>query len=144
MKRHEALAPLSREHHESLILAQLLKINAPVYDGMPVLLNEKIEYALAVYNDHIKDHFKKEEAILDKLSGLNKELDWLIAEIKEEHKKVTGYFNSMDAVIPDIELMNSTGVALELHIRKEERLLFPLIQRICNEAMFREIENILS
>ncbi|MBS1654586.1 MAG: hemerythrin domain-containing protein [Bacteroidetes bacterium] len=144
MKRHEALAPLSREHHESLILAQLLKINAPVYDGLPVLLNEKIEYALAVYNDHIKDHFKREEAILDKLNGLNEELDWLIAEIKEEHKTVTGYFNSMDAVIPDIELMNSTGVALEIHIRKEERLLFPLIQRICNEAMFREIENILS
>ena len=35
MKRHEALAPLSREHHGTLILAQLLKKGAPVYKGLP-------------------------------------------------------------------------------------------------------------
>jgi hemerythrin-like domain-containing protein len=143
MKRHEALAPLSREHHESLILAQLLKSGAPVYTGLPVLLNEKVEYALAVYNDHIKDHFRKEELVLEKLKGLNEELDWLTAQIKEDHKQIAGYFDSMDAVIPAVELMNDAGVTLENHIRKEERVLFPLIQRLCNEPMLMEIQNLL-
>jgi hemerythrin-like domain-containing protein len=143
MKRHEALAPLSREHHESLILAQLLKKDAPVYNGLPALLNEKIEYAQAVYNDHIKDHFKREEIVLEKIRGLDNKLDKLADEIKEEHRQVAAYFDSMGAVFPVIELMNAAGIALENHIRKEERVLFPLIQMICNESMLKEIENLL-
>jgi len=34
MKRHEALAPFSREHHGALILAQVMKKGAPAYKGI--------------------------------------------------------------------------------------------------------------
>jgi hypothetical protein len=35
MKRHEALIPLSRDHHGTLILARLLRSDAPPYKGLP-------------------------------------------------------------------------------------------------------------
>ena len=45
MKREEALAPLSREHHSTLILAQLLKKDAPVYHQLPAEPWDKAKYA---------------------------------------------------------------------------------------------------
>lgn len=35
MERDESLAPLSREHHTTLLLAQLLRLEDPKYKGMP-------------------------------------------------------------------------------------------------------------
>ena len=70
MKRHEALAPLSREHHSTLMLAQLLKKNAPVYKGLPTNAKDKAEYAFQQFETIIKNHFKQEEIILRKAKDL--------------------------------------------------------------------------
>jgi iron-sulfur cluster repair protein YtfE (RIC family) len=40
--------------------------------------------------------------------------------------------------------LDQLGKDLELHIRKEERQLFPLIQENCNEQILNSIEMILS
>ena len=40
--------------------------------------------------------------------------------------------------------LDTLGNALEIHIRKEERELFPLIEETCNEAeLLTAIDNIL-
>ena len=65
MKRHEALAPLSREHHEALILAQLLKKGVPAYKGLPTDTAGKISYARQLYADKLRRHFLDEEKILE-------------------------------------------------------------------------------
>ena len=68
MKRHEALAPLSREHHNTLMLAQLLKKDAPVYKGLPANVKDKAVYALQQFEEMIKDHFQQEEIIFEKIN----------------------------------------------------------------------------
>ena len=40
--------------------------------------------------------------------------------------------------------MDELGKALEIHVRKEERELFPLIEESCNEAQMKAIEHSLS
>ena len=39
--------------------------------------------------------------------------------------------------------MNELAVKLEDHIRKEERVLFPLLQEQCNETVLAEIHELL-
>ncbi|MEO5967208.1 MAG: hypothetical protein ABIP68_03280, partial [Ferruginibacter sp.] len=84
MKRHESIAPLSREHHANLILAQLLKSDVADYKGMPTEPLEKRAYALNKYNEGIKEHFAKEEKLFDVIMH-HSQLSFLINEIKEEH-----------------------------------------------------------
>lgn len=138
MKRSEAIAPLSREHHLTLILVRLLKKNASEYAGLPKTAGDKIKYALQQYKDHIKDHFHKEEVILSKAKDCNPEISSLAAEIFEEHKQLDKLFKSLAAPSDEVVAMNDLAAALETHIRKEERVLFPLLEKHCSKELLHE------
>lgn len=144
MKRHPALAHLSRDHHPALMLAQLLKQNAPVYKGLPADTEGKLQYALKFYQDDLITHFEEEEEMMEMVGGINPELDEKIKEIKAEHILLHGLFNSLGASADVIPHMNTLGMHLEKHIRKEERELFPLVEKNCDEQMMDAIEKILT
>lgn len=139
MKRHEAIAPLSRDHHGALILAHLLKKNAPLYRRLPANTKDKIEYAQQQFEADIKKHFQQEEMILDKLKGLHEDIDKLSEEIRQEHRQLTILFHTLHTASAAEETMDILGATLEAHIRKEERVLFPLLQQHCNEEMLNWI-----
>jgi iron-sulfur cluster repair protein YtfE (RIC family) len=140
MKRHETLAPLSREHHDALILAQLLKKNAPVYKGLPQLPKDKAKYATGFYHSNLQQHFKQEEQMLHKVKQYNSKIEEITAEIIYEHEQLTQLFISLDKTAGLEATMDTLGKALEAHIRKEERTLFPLIQEHCPEEILNSIE----
>ncbi|HNU89159.1 MAG TPA: hemerythrin domain-containing protein [Ferruginibacter sp.] len=143
MKRIEALAPLSRDHHGSLILAQLLKKGAPAYNGLPHTVEGKIAYARQLFGKEIKEHFRKEELVLDKAKDCHEAIGRISEEIKAEHKELTALFLSLDTV-SDAEIkMDELGNKLEEHIRKEERVLFPLLQQYCPEELLLQIHRVL-
>jgi len=139
MKRHESIAPLSRDHHNTLLLAQLLKKNAPVYRDMPVDTAGKVKYALQQFEAHIKKHFLQEEKMLETAKDCSPEINRLAGEIKTEHLALTGLFNALETAIDPVETMNTLAELLETHIRKEERVLFPLLQQECSEEMLQQI-----
>jgi len=132
MKRHEAIAPLSREHHQALILAQLLKTNAPDYKGLPSTIVGKIEYAKNFYAEHLISHFKKEEEVLSLILVKHPTFSIWVKEINDEHQSLAEKFNQLDTEISDAASLHQIGILLEQHIRKEERQLFPLIESICS------------
>jgi iron-sulfur cluster repair protein YtfE (RIC family) len=140
MKRHETLAQLSREHHGALLLAQLLKKDAPAYKGLPTLPEEKLIYAVNFYKANLQAHFIKEEELLAKVKQYHPELEKLTVEINNEHRQLTTLFNTLDKENNRIDLLDALGKALESHIRKEERVLFPLIQQYCPEEILGTIE----
>lgn len=143
MKRHPSLAHLSRDHHPALILAQLLKRNTPAYKGMPTDTAGKIAYAKKFYLAELITHFEQEEKMMDMLGGLNPQLDVLIKEIRAEHVQIRQLFSGLengDTIIA----MDTLGNALDQHIRKEERELFPLIEKSCDRAMMESIEKLLT
>ncbi len=143
MKRHEAIAPLSREHHTSLILAQLLKKNAPAYKGLPDTIAEKATYAQELFQNSIQKHFEQEEAMLDLVTDCDAELTSITKEIKNEHKDLTVLFHSLETATDLTGTMDTLGTALEKHIRKEERILFPLLQLHCSDEQFQQIYKLL-
>lgn len=143
MKRHEALAPLSRDHHGTLILAQLLKKNAPEYKGLPVTSKEKVSYAMQQFDQHIEKHFQQEEMMLDMVKNCHPEINELGIQIANEHKQLKALFLLLDNADDLEKIMDELGNALEAHIRKEERVLFPLVQEHCPEDKLQEISILL-
>jgi iron-sulfur cluster repair protein YtfE (RIC family) len=139
MKRIEALAPLSRDHHLTLILAQLLKKSAPAYKGLPVSAEDKIIYAQQQFEKEIRNHFEKEERVLDKAIESNEAIKRISEEIKAEHKELETLFLSLDTVSNPADRMDELGRKLEAHIRKEERVLFPLLQQHCSNDLLKDI-----
>lgn len=140
MKRHEALAPLSREHHEALILAQLLKKDAPAYKGLPQLPKDKAVYAANFYHNNLRKHFLQEEQMLEKVKQYHIQIEEITPEIIYEHQHLTRLFISLDNTAAVEATMDALGKALEAHVRKEERILFPLIQQHCPEAILNTME----
>jgi iron-sulfur cluster repair protein YtfE (RIC family) len=49
-------------------------------------------------------------------------------------------FISLDKTGNTIEELDTLGQALDNHIRKEERVLFPLIQQHCSEAVLNSFD----
>jgi len=139
MKRHEALAPLSREHHGALILAQLLKKDAPVYKGLPTDVEGKLLYALSFYTNDLMQHFSKEEAMLEKVKHAGEAIGKLTGEILAEHADLTNRFLSLQTAADKETALDELGHLLQAHIRKEERVLFPLIQDQCTEELLSQL-----
>ena len=129
MKRHKSLIPLSRDHHRGLLLAQLLKIDAPEYNGLPTDAEGKYHYLMDKWEFELKPHFKNEEEILfNSVIGISQQVDLLINELKTEHDELT---NLITHDIPSKQLsetLDNIGRLLESHIRKEERIFFQLLQ----------------
>ena len=145
MKRHEALATLSRQHHEALILAQLLKNVATVYKGLPADVIGKAAYAIRFYNEELVKHFKEEEDIvIATITGMDVMLDTLANEIIAEHKELQILFTTINDAVDLSAHLEKIGNTLEQHIRKEERIFFPLVQQLCNQAQLATIEKALS
>lgn len=139
MKRHEALAPLSREHHNALILAQLLKKGAPAYRGMPADTEGKVSYAANFFTTDLIEHFRKEEAVLEKVRHVNEQIAGLADEIIAEHKMLSDLFTGLETAKDKIAALDETGRLLEAHVRKEERVLFPLIEKHCGEELLSQL-----
>lgn len=144
MKRHPSLIPISREHHRGLILSRLLQKDAPPYKGLPKDIKEKASYALEFYKNNLIGHFIAEEKVLSLVKGIDAEIDRLSSEIKEEHYNFHISFtliNTQENLQSQLDIL---GKKLELHIRKEERVLFPLIEEKCSPEILNIINNILS
>jgi hemoglobin len=143
MKRHPSLISLSHDHHHALLLAQLLKRDAPAYKGLPSDVEGKINYAAEKFKQDIAEHFEEEESIISKTIGVSPELDTLSTEILNEHVQLRILFTSLskDTTVDELDFLGKT---LEAHIRKEERQWFPLLQQTCSEEMLKEIQQLIS
>lgn len=135
MKRHNNLIPLSHDHHHGLILANLIKLNAPVFKGLPNELSGKIEYTKNFFSLELVRHFKEEEEILYPLvKGKSKEIDILFREIFVEHLQIKKLIDQLDSSTEPHLILDKLGRLLENHIRKEERELFEMIQNEFNNG----------
>jgi iron-sulfur cluster repair protein YtfE (RIC family) len=143
MKRHSALIPLSQDHHKALLLAQLIKKNAPEYYGLPTDLVGKMNFAKETYHTELEHHFRDEEQLVfPLLKGKDKELDELISEIMNEHIILKEKIISLSANPNLADELDEIGKILDKHVRKEERILFEKAQVILNEDELKKIENL--
>ncbi len=140
MKRHKSLFSLSHDHHHGLVLAQLIKINAPEYKNLPNTVEGKVEYTINFYNIELLKHFSQEEKILfPAAKGKDKKVDLLIDEIISEHRKIDKLVSELKSENDCVQILDELGNLLDNHIRKEERELFPMIQNILTDAELEKL-----
>ena len=131
LKRDKALHILSHDHHNGLLLAQLIKKGSPNYKYMPETTEGKKDYSIRFYNDELIKHFEDEEKILfPMVRGKDDEIDNIFEKILTEHIKIKQLFNQLELNENVEDTIDELGHLLESHIRKEERILFERIQEI--------------
>ncbi|MFD1095564.1 hemerythrin domain-containing protein [Salegentibacter chungangensis] len=135
IKRHEALKPLSREHHQGLLLC--MKIRRGIEAGIEP---ERIKkYTNWFWINHLVPHFREEEAYIFPI--LEKE-DELFIRVMAEHKNLKALFEEKSPV--DQNHLSQLADELEKHIRFEERILFNKIQEKANKEELEKIESLLN
>ncbi|MEM9934825.1 MAG: hemerythrin domain-containing protein [Bacteroidota bacterium] len=145
LKRHAALVPFSHEHRHILFLAQLLKKGSPKFQGYPTDLEGKVKYARSFFTQQLRPHIIKEEQVLfPRVTPLSPQIQELVQELKEEHLQMVSLFEAWMTALPDLDDLNQAGFLIERHVRKEERVLFSLIQQFSDEELLKEIEEMVS
>ena len=140
MQRHQSLRPLSRDHRDGLFLALLLKRDAKPIREMPTSLEGKRDYALNEWQTKVRPHFDAEEHILiPMVRGQDADVDALITEILQEHVDITHLVETLPQASDLQEHLHAISVALEAHIRKEERQWFERIQSVLPQEVLDQL-----
>lgn len=129
-KRHKALQPLSREHHHGLLLSWKIRAGF-IKEIDPKRIRA---YADWFFENHLIPHFEIEETHIFPILEAENEL---IKRALAEHRRLKRLFEDRE---DDLKTLSKIEEELEQHIRFEERILFPEIQKIATEAQLRQIE----
>lgn len=129
MKRHEALVQLSRDHHFGLLLCWKLK------EGLrrEILVARMSKYIGLFYLQNLKPHFAEEEETIFKVLG---EEHPLIKDAISQHRTFHKMIEDGFETPAQIETFRAL---LELHIRTEERQIFPEIEKQATDEQLEEI-----
>lgn len=132
-KRHIALQPLSRDHHYGLLLSWKIRAGFSK-DIEPKRIKV---YADWFFETHLIPHFEMEEEHV--FTILNKN-DELIKRALTDHRRLKRLFTkeTNDAA----KALSLIEEELDQHIRFEERVLFPEIQKVATEDQLAFIEKI--
>lgn len=139
IERHESLKPLSRHHMIALLLAlNLRRVGTEKSKSTPEEMQIKLK---DFWLPGGQEHFREEEEILVTAYAQYANVD--IPEVRDmliEHVKIRALIDTilkMDVI--DVAVMHELGELLDLHIRKEERVLFPMIENALPEDILIEM-----
>jgi len=134
LRRHKNLIVLSRQHHQMLVLAQVLKADVPDYKNMPSSVEAKATFLKEKLQNLILPNFKLHKNHL--YAAL---IEWgfsgsqLMDEVTtQEHDLV------QEIVAPERhneESLNEIGYAIEELVRKKERYFYQAIQDECKTQL---------
>ncbi len=130
MKRSEALAPLSREHHVALELA--LRLRRAGADDVAGARTAFLEFVAGDGEAHFR---AEEDILLPAVAGVLPADDPDVARVLEEHAEIRRRADGLahDGDPPAADLV-ALGNLLNGHVRHEERVLFPRIEAALGEA----------
>lgn len=126
IKRHPALQALSRDHHHTLLL--VWKIRNGLKKG--VAAERMMKYADWFRQNHLVAHFDTEEKLL---TGIMPPENELLQQMFAEHKVILALFKEPASNT----LLEELALALEQHVRFEERSLFNALQETATEAQLQ-------
>ena len=119
LERHPLLRPLSREHHQGLLLCRRIRRELQARADHDLVLNE----CRAFFHADLLPHFAVEEEVVFPVLGRGNPL---VQRAIAEHRRIARLF------LRTVDPRTTLGLVeeeLEAHIRFEERVLFPEVQR---------------
>jgi mannose-6-phosphate isomerase-like protein (cupin superfamily) len=126
MKRHPALISLSHDHHHALVEARRLRRAADSDEDPKPVAATFVEFFAAVN----VPHFREEEETLFPLVAELDEARPLIVEALLDHQRLHALVAELRHSSDVRAAMRQIGELLEGHVRREERELFPMIEKL--------------
>lgn len=135
MKRSEALAPLSRDHHHALVVARAL-VNA-TDETAATAAQQFVEFLAG----HELAHFAVEESVLLPVIPAEARGRELARRVLEDHAFLREALRRLrePAAAVDVGSLQSIGGRLRDHVRMEERELFPYLEGSLSEGALEDI-----
>lgn len=140
MKRHPTLIPISREHHQVLLLAQLLKKDAPLYRGLPETLEGKICYAAEKYDVLLRAHLLRDTQVLYPFLSKWEAIHTLVVELESQANRLHTHFENLTSTA-QIHELDELGHDMERYVRTKERELFEKIQKLLSEDDMQKLRS---
>lgn len=130
IKRHEALKPLSREHHHGLLLCWKIRQGIKLDVDVQRMKN----YADWFKKTYLEPHFEAEEQYIFPILGNDNEL---VQRALAEHRRLKRLFDQ-ETELP--RALSQIEEELDAHIRFEERVLFNAIQEVASPKQLAAVE----
>lgn len=124
MKRSEALAVLSRDHHQALVVAQ--KLTRADADGASAARDRFLTF----WEHEGRHHFQlEEELLLPAFAQHGDPRHPLVLQVLGDHVTIRAQAAALASTpAADTAALHRLGAELAAHVRLEERQLFPLIE----------------
>lgn len=124
MKRDPALQSLSREHHQTLVVAQRCLRTAKQGDAKAIAtLCRQVAELCRDWETHFQAEERELFPICLRLGG---EAERLAKQLAEEHHELRRFCDYLR--MGDAAALQGFGALLQQHTRTEERQLFPLLE----------------
>lgn len=130
MKRHEALIPLTHDHHHALAAAKRLDQAAAA--GGTELESEARSF-LDFFEADTIGHFREEEEMIFPLAIDDDEARPVLTDLLLEHVQLHALVGALRSEVAAGEVSSETpsriSSLLQSHIRQEEKVFFPLVEK---------------
>jgi hemerythrin-like domain-containing protein len=142
MKRHVSLHPLSQHHHFALIQAlEMRRAAVALHEKRAALVQKKGEMFVRFWHKSGHVHFREEEEVLLPAYSRHVRLDQdadvmrILADHAEIRATVLDFEQQLAAKIPiKPERMAHLAQILHDHVRFEENVVFPRIEKVLGES----------
>lgn len=136
IKRSAALTPLSREHHDSLLMAW--KIRAGIRRG--ISCDRIILYCEWFYKQHLAQHFETEENCIPSIIGSK---DTLFLQMIDEHRTIKQALADLsDRNAQCYIQLEAFAKLVTDHVRFEERILYNHIEGVATKDQLESLLHI--
>ena len=140
MKRHPALVPLSRQHHDGLALGVFIErgLRVGADPREPERLRKQV---LDAWEFELKGHFEVEERVLFPAVRESIPDPRTVDLLVREHQEIRQLIDTLRAADDDglQDALLAVRSVLTRHIRTEERVLFEAVQDSLGEAELLEL-----
>ena len=146
MKRHPSLRDLSVDHHHGLVHARrLMKAgNVRTDDRAGAADLQVVRSFLRFFAEQTNWHFREEEEVLlPAFARYGDPAHPSVVQMLVEHvhirRLVSDLHHQMRYEQLSLETVRETGTLLKAHIRLEENIIFPLIERTLTEEALADL-----
>ena len=123
-----------------LLLAQLLKQDAPPYKGLPQSPEGKAQYGMDLYQTFLAEHMLRDAQVLYPFFSSCESLRPLTQSLLQQNEDLQLCFKGLEDNSSEEEL-DRIGHCLERYVRSKERQLFEEAQALLSEDEFSELKS---
>lgn len=142
MIRHEAIAQLSRDHHQALLQAMACK------RADDATAAEVAATFVEFFDSEARHHFEVEEQVLIPhyvaYLGIEAAIEPVVVQVVREHVEIRSLVERLRAGETDTAFVREVGQRLDAHVRLEERQLFVKIQENLSDDQLTELARVVN